>query len=457
MTVAQRVEHIRSSRWLARWPARADTIGVAQVAWPVVVSMLGYTAMGVVDTLFVGRLGTAQLAGTALATTASFLLGSFFLGSLRGVKVVSAQATGAEQHELARRVAWQGLWLASGAGLLIAGFGLLHSQVASLMGAGAESRPHLETYFVLRCLAMPLWFALTGVGEAFQGRGDTRTPMRLNLLANAINIALDSVLIFGFGPIPAMGVAGAGWATVAGFGVAGVVGVVVQRLELGRPVAPDRQVIAQVLRVGLPIGVRFLLDVAGWVLLTAVVARVGEVQVAASQVAIRVISVSFLPGYGLSEAATILVGQAVGAGDRDRADRGFFAALQLAVGLMGAWAVVFWLLPEPLVGLFSDDPEVVAIGCGLLGLAAIFQVVDAVAMVGMGALGGTGDTRYVMVVSIIGTWLVLVPLGWWLALSEGLGARGVWIAITAEISVRAVLTVGRYLGGRWQAAVVVRR
>ena len=384
---------------------------MTSVAWPVVVSMLSYTAMGVTDTLFVGRLGTAQLAGTALAATGIILLCSFFLGALRGVKVLAAQATGAGQHALAVASGWQGLWMALVGGGLVALFGLEAEGVAALLGGSAEVQKHTATYFAIRCLAAPAWFALTALGECFQGVGDTRTPMRYTLLANGLNVVLTAMMVPGFGPIPAMGVAGAALATAIAFNVAALGQLWRFRRRFGAVGRLDMVLMGRLLDVGTPVGVRWVVDIAGWALLATMLARIGEAEVAANQVAIRVVSVSFLPGYGVGEAACILVGQYVGARDEVAARRAFVSSLVLCCSLMGACAAVFWLFPELIIGWFSTDPEVLRIGAELLFWAAIFQLGDAVAMVGMGALNGTGDTRFVMFISIAGSWLALVPLG----------------------------------------------
>jgi len=417
--------------------------------------MLSYTAMGVTDTLFVGQLGTAELAGTALAATGIILLCSFFLGALRGVKVLAAQATGAGRHAMAVSAGWQGLWLALLGGGAVALFGLEAARVAALLGGPVEVQRHTATYFAIRCLATPAWFVLTALGECFQGVGDTRTPMRYTLLANGLNVVLTAIMVPGLGPVPAMGVAGAALATAIAFNVAALGQLWRFHQRFGAVGPLNRELMRQLLAVGAPVGVRWVVDIAGWALLTTMLARLGKAEVAANQVAIRVVSVSFLPGYGIGEAACILVGQYVGARDEAAARRAFWSSLLLCSGLMGACAVVFWLMPEMIIGWFSSDPEVLRIGARLLFWAAIFQLGDAVAMVGMGALNGTGDTRFVMFLSIAGSWCVLVPLGWIFGTWYGMGAAGVWLAVTAEIAVRAVLVTVRWQGGRWRDKVVV--
>jgi MATE family multidrug resistance protein len=280
--------------------------------------------------------------------------------------------------------------------------------------------------------------------------------MRCNLAANGLNIALTPVLVQGWGPFEGHGVAGAALATVISFTFGAFLLWIPFRQLFGRVAGLSRRSMRGIVQVGYAIGVRFLMDIGGWALLTAMLSRLGESEVAATLVAVRVISISFMPGYGISEATSIVVGQYIGAADEASALRAFRSSLWLSCVTMGIFALAFWLLPETIMGWFSDDSEVVRIGSNLLLLAALFQLVDAVAMSAIGALNGAGDTGFVMIASVAGTWLLMVPLGWWLGIEQGMGARGVWIALTAEISLRAVLTWGRWRSGAWRSKAVIQ-
>ncbi len=419
---------------------------VVRLAWPIVVSMLSYTAMGVTDTMFVGWVGKTELAAVGLATIAIFLVNSFFLGVLNGVKVVSAQATGASDPATARSAAWQGALLAIPFGVFVIFLGELHEPIFRLMGGTPEVRSLASDYFRMRVYASPFWYIFMAICNALQGTGDTRTPMFVNLVANGLNIALDPLLIFGIGPFPEMGVTGAALATVlacAG-GMIAVIPLFIRKN--GFEPRPDRRVMKPVLGLGLPIGVRFLLEVAGWSFFTALLARIGEDDLAANQIAINIIKLSFLPGYAISEAACILTGKHTGARNPEGIRDAFHASLKVAVAVMAFFGVLFWLVPDLFLTCFQDDPAVLAIGRDLLLVAALFQIFDAVAMVGVGALNGVGDTRFTMVATVLATWLVLVPLTYLLGMVSGLGAFGAWLALTAEITVLAAVLLVRFYG-----------
>lgn len=443
-------------------PADAQTIGddwstgsvreVATLAWPIVVGMLSYTAMGVADTLFVGWLGKAELTAVGLATAAVWMVNALLTGSLQGVRIVASQRVGAQDAEGALASAWHGLALAVPAGVVIALLSLWSGPVFSLLGGSPEVQAMALQYFQIRALGAPLWYAFTALCCYFQGVGDTRTPMKMNLLANGANIALDVVLIFGVGPFGGFGVAGAAIATAIAQGMALVgAAAVFLRLHGARPVwrAGTSEAL---LRLGLPIGVQHTLEISGFAVFTAILASIGEDAVAAHMIAMNIVSVSFLPGHGVGEAAGVMVGQAVGAGRRALAERATRSALLLNMGIMGLMAVAFIAAPTPLITLFQRDPEVVRITTTLLIAAAIFQIFDAITMTYAGALSGAGDTRYTMIVSILGAWLIMVPLTWLLGVHMGLGALGGWIAFIVELMVIAAANGWRWRSGAWASA-----
>lgn len=422
---------------------------VALLAWPITLSMLSHTVMGLVDVLYVAWLGTAALAAVGLATTAVFLVQSFGMGMAGAVKVVVSHRVGAGDEEGVRRLWWQGLWMAIGLGLVTACTVPVWRPLLLALADDREVTSLVAAYFDVRVLGTPLLLVHLALSAWFQGQGDTRTPMIATLLCNVVNVVLDPLLIYGAGPVPALGVAGAAWATVAGFVPAVLWLVWSARGAIGVRVAPVREDLAMVWHLGLPISTRYVLDVGSYVLLSAMLARVGAVDLAAHVVAVRIMSVSFMPGYAIGEAAAVLVGQALGAGSSARARSAWWAGCRLSMGVMAGCATVFWLVPGPLVAVFGAEPAVAGLAMELLAVAAVFQVLDAVAMTSLSALNGAGDTRFAMVASVLGTWLVKLPAAWWLAVGLGWGAWGAWIALTLEVAAVSVLAVWRLNGERW--------
>ena len=169
---------------------------------------------------------------------------------------------------------------------------------------------------------------------------------------------------------------------------------------------------------------------------------------AAHQIAFKIIGISFIPGYGMSEAASVLAGQFYGADRSDLIRRSYLNAMLLAVLMMGAWGIVFWTIPETLIELFQGEPAVMVLGAQLLAIAAVFQVFDAVVMTTFGALNGVGDTRFSTVALVMASWFVLVPGAWFFAVGLGMGVAGAWIGITVEIFVLMIAAL-------WRAARVL--
>lgn len=427
---------------------------VASLSWPIVISMLSFTAMELADTLFVGWLGTAELAAVGLATTATFLINGFFMGTLQGVSVVASQASGSDNKERALQSASAGVLLAIPFGLAVVGLSLLDVWIFQALGGEAHVQAMAREYFGIRALGAGLWYVSLALCNYYQGVGDTRTPMKINILANAINIVLDPILIFGLGPIPAIGVQGAAIATVIAQGV-GLVAVLwhfARHSGLLRRV--PMEVVRSIGRLGLPMGVHYVLGIGGFTLFTALLARLGTVEFAAHQIALKVVSVSFLPGKGIGQAATILAGQHVGARHYSEVARSYQAALVLTWLLMGLFGVSFVLFHESIVGVFTSDGATIALAGKLLIVAAIFQLFDATVIVTAGTLNGAGDTRFTMFAGIAGSWFLLVPFAYLFAYVMGMGAVGAWMALVVEMAVVAGVLALRFQREGWRRALV---
>ncbi|MCO4746159.1 MAG: MATE family efflux transporter [Proteobacteria bacterium] len=424
---------------------------VLHLAWPVIVQMLSYQLMTTADTIFVSRLGTAELAAVGLALPIVFLFRSFGHGLLGGVRVLTSQRHGAGDLIGARRAGWQGLWIGAVMALpalAAAGFG---EQMFAFISAPAEMAELGSGYLRVLMLGAPFTFAVWATSFWFQGTGDTRTPMLASLLGNALNIALDPVLIWGMGPFPAMGVEGAAMATV--LSQCAMVVVLVWRWHAASPgVEPWRLVRADVLevwRLGSPLAFMELLDLGAFAAFTAILTSAGEVHLATHIVVIRIASLSFLPGHALASATGVLVGQAVGAGRREAVAEAIRSGLMLTVGVMTAMGVVFLVTPGPLIQVFGVEAEVEALARRVLVVAAAFQLFDGIVMVLYQSLTGAGDTRFVLVAGVAGAWLAKVPLAWFFALPMGYGVVGAWGGFTAELILVALVLGWRVRQSAW--------
>jgi len=407
--------------------------------------MLSYTLMGLADTLMVARLGTSAVAGVGIASTGYFAIVCFGMGLLNGVRVVVAQATGAQVPARARAAAHLGLMIAVVLGLVVLAMLPLVGPIMHLMGGGGVVAAIGSSYLSVRLFdVIPAFISIACFGW-FEGKGETRVPMVVRIGANVVNVALDYVFIFGLGPIPAMGPVGAAYATVIALSLQGSIALALlwSRTNTGeRRFSLDG--LGELVRIGGPMGVQWALEVQSWAIFAALVARMGEAHLAAHTIVVRICSVSFLPGHAIGDATSILTGQAAGAGDRQAAHRAANSAMYVAVAIMGVMGVVFYLVPELLFGMFRAEPDVVAVGIDLMLWAAAFQLFDAVLMTRTGALNGVGDTRYVMVASVGMAWFQLLPVAWCLCNGLGYGAPGAWAALTLEI-----LLLSAVMSARW--------
>jgi MATE family multidrug resistance protein len=388
-----------------------------------------------------------------LAVTFGFLVRAFGLGLLSGVRIATAQATGAGRDARVARLGWQALWLAGGLGLAALPFAALAPAVLARVGSSAEVVGLASSYLRVTLGGAALTFALYGLSAWFQGRGDTRTPMFANVASNTVNLALTPALAYGWLGLPALGIAGAALATVLGTAV----GVGILLVPLWRSSGPgrrglDRDALGAIWALGWPLGLAFVLDVGAYAVFAAVLGAVGDAHLAAHVVVVRVLSVSFLPGHAIAEATGVLVGQAVGAGRPAAAWQAIGAGARVATALMAACGLGFWIAPEWVLAPFGVDPEVARIGAGLLLVAGGFQVFDAIAMVLSQSLSGAGDTRFVTVTTTLASWFVKLPLGYALAMPLGLGAMGAWLGITAEVVLLSAVLVARARSARWLPA-----
>ncbi len=406
---------------------------LVRAAWPIAVSMLSYGVMTLVDTLFVGRLGAPALAGVGLGGVSAFFVLCFGFGALRGVKVLTSQALGAGRRELARTWLTAGLGLAVVFGLGSLGLGLV---VASQLHRVADSAASAEAgavYLSIRILAAPIGMGYVLLREHRYGLSDTRSPMVASLVANVVNIALDATLIIGL----EWGVAGAAASTVVAQTIELTILFALGRRDLGLA-WPTRAQVAELWRVGWPTGVQFQLELGSFAMLTAIIAAMGDVQLAAHQIALQVLHFSFLPTVALAEAGGMLAGQAVGAGRLRLVRRVARYALWGAVAYTGLCTLALVVGGGLIASAFTDEPELYATTVSLLRVAALFQIADGAAITGRGVLRGVGDVKFPAVMGILVAWVCTPPTAWLLGHVAGLGALGGWIGLSVEITLAAI-------------------
>ncbi len=419
---------------------------LVRLAWPTTVSMLSFSVMTLVDTLFVGRLGARELAAVSLGGVLSFTLICFGFGVLRSTKLSVSQSVGAGRSADVPAITTGAVWLALGLGVLTIALGRLAVGHVAALGPDPVSGAWAADYLSIRNLGAPLFLVAVALRESSYGTGNARRPMVATLWANGSNVALDALFIFGFG----WGVNGAAWATVGACLIEALVLLATAPDgTLGRA-TPRLRELSRLIRFGIPLGLQFLLEVGSFAVLVVLLARTSERELAAHQIAMQLVHFSFLPALALGEAASILTGQAVGANQDVLVRRLARIAFSMASVYAGVCAVVFVLGASFMPSWFSPDPEVQAIARQLLYIAAAFQLADAANVVARCVLRGTGDVRYPAILAVSIAWVLTPTSTWYLGIHLGFGAVGAWLGLCAEIMLGAGLLWWRLERGGWQ-------
>ncbi|MBI2264089.1 MAG: MATE family efflux transporter [Armatimonadetes bacterium] len=435
---------------------------VWDLATPAVAEYVLMMVTGIVETALVGRLGASAIAVLGLSMQFYWFISVLFVAiGVGGVALIS-RSVGEGDLEDARTVAEHAFLAASLFGLLIACLFYFQAEnLLAMMGAAPDVVATGKQY--LRTLSSALLFmGVFLVGNAiFRAWGDTRTPMKITLVANSLHMILAILLIFGYFGSPRLGVQGSAVASLVSKILGGTVVFWLLfrqggKARLGGLLRLRTRVFLRLFHIAGPaLGEQFCLS-SGHLFYAALVSRLGTVSFAAHQVAIRAESFSFMPAMGFSAAAATLVGQNLGARKPETAEKSAMEATWGAIWVMTSLGAVFFFFPHLVVRLFTSEAEVVRLGSQCLRIVAVAQPLEAVLFVLLGALRGAGDTRASFLISTVGVWLLRVPATLFLVSAARLGVTGAWYAMVADITVRGLLAFWRFRGGRWKEVEVKR-
>ncbi|MEW9807330.1 MATE family efflux transporter [Mesorhizobium sp. ZMM04-5] len=441
-------------------PWRGEIRAMLQLAWPMVLTNLGQTAMTATDVLMMGRLGPDALAAGSLGANLYFMPMIFGLGLMTAASPMIATELGRKRHSVrdVRRTVRQGLWLSVMVSIPIWLF-LWHTE-AILVAMGQE--PRLATLAGSYVRAM-MWASMPFYGylvlrSFISALERPRWALIIVFGAVGFNVLANWCLMFGNLGFPALGLPGSGWATTLSslLMFAGMAAVVMferrfRRYRLfGRFWRPDWPRLKAFLKLGMPIAALLLFEVSIFNASSFLMGLISAASIAAYAIAIQLASLSFMVPLGLAQAVTVRVGRAHGAGDLDAVTRAGWTAYAMGVGFMALMATAMILLPYQLISAFIDldapaNAEVVGLAVGFLAMAGLFQVVDGAQAVAGGMLRGLHDTTVPMIYALIGYWGVGLPLGIALAFPGGLEGTGIWIGLSVGLAVVAVLMLVRWL------------
>lgn len=431
--------------------------GLGLLAIPMMLEMGMEAIFAVVDIAFVSRLGTNAVAAVGLTEALITVLYAVAVGLGMGVTAMVSRRIGEKDAVAAAYVTGQAIWVGAVLACAIGVSGIvLADDLLRMMGASdaviAEGSGF--TAVLLGGSASILYLFL--LNAAFRGAGDAPVALRSLTLANACNLVLDPCFIFGLGPFPEMGVTGAAVATTIGRGIgctylfyylfAGK-----GRLAFGvRNLALSPSLIARLIKISIGGIGQFLIATSSWIIVIRIIAMFGSAPVAAYTIAIRMIEFVFLPAWGLGNAAATMVGQNLGAARPDRAEAATWTAARYNAIFMTVLGGLFFAFAPQIVGLFSDDPEILRYGVNCLRILGLGYPMYAVGMIITQALNGAGDTRTPSLLNLVAFWMTQIPLAWFLASPMSLGPNGVFWAIVVSESLLTVMGVLVFRRGAWR-------
>ncbi len=408
-------------------------------------------AMGVADTIMVGRLGPEAIGAVALGNMVFHTIGLLVIGILLGLDTLIAQAFGAKNIDDANHSFRQGLWLA----IFIAPILLLAMWAAlpTLKLLGLEAKVYDLTQPFGRVLALsilPIAF-YTVQRRYLQALHLVQPVMYALVSANLVNLAFNYALIHGHFGFPALGVEGSAWSTVcARIYLAGFLYVYLRRREAKRNTGllhwerPDKTRLKALFRLGLPAAGHIFLEVAGFAAITAMAGSFPAILLAAHEITLNHASLTYMVPLGISSAAAVRVGNAIGAAQPLRARAAGNAAILTGLSFMVFSAITMFAAPRLILAIYTNNAAVIAAAVPLLFWAAAFQIFDGLQSVATGALRGAGDTHTAFNANLAGYWLIGLPIGGWLCFREGFGVAGLWIGVTLGLATVALILVVRW-------------
>ncbi len=431
------------------------------LAIPMILEMAMESVFAIVDIFFVSGLGTDAVATVGLTEAVITLLYAIAIGLSMGATAMVARRIGEKDPAAASIAAGQVLCLGAFVSIVVGLIGIFFAQeILQLMGAELSVIATGENYTRLMfgaCFTIVFLFLINAI---FRGAGDATIAMRALWLANGINIVLDPCLIYGIGPFPELGVTGAAVATNIGRSAGVIYGLYFLLSKHGRiqvhlaEMSLRLNIIWSLIRISVGGIAQFLVATASWVFLMQIVSGFGSQAVAGYTIAVRIVMFSILPAWGLSNATATLVGQNLGAGIADRAEKTVWKIAQYNASYMAMAALLILLFDSQIVGFFSDDEEVLRFAMQCLQIFAYGYVGWGFGMAVIQAFNGAGDTMTPTYINVVCFWVVQVPLAYCLALTLGLGPVGVFWAVFVADNLTCVAGVLVFRRGRWKARTV---
>ncbi len=422
------------------------------LAFPVVLSQIGQVTVFLVDNMMVGHVGTAELAASSFANNI-FMLGMYLgMGITYGLTPLVGREFGNGNLQKTTELLKNGIFAHLSSGFILALVMMAIYFFLPLMGQTSEVVARAKPYYLWLCYSFLPFILFYSFKQFFEGIGNTRIAMAITLAANIINIVVNYVLIFGKFGFPALGLVGAGIGTfVARLSMPLLFIIYVagkarynRYFKLAYTKALKVKEVLVVLKLGIPIGSQIMVEVMAFGLGAIMMGWLGEIPLAAHQVAIGLASFTYMVSFGVSSATTIRVSHQVGRNDYGSVKKAAYASTHLVLFFMSVMAALFVVLRNQLPLLFTNDPNVISIASGLLIIAALFQVFDGLQVVMLGALRGMSDVKLPMVFAFISYILIGIPLSYAFAFPLGVGPKGIWLGFLFGLGIAGFMFYFRF-------------
>jgi putative MATE family efflux protein len=424
---------------------------------PAVLEMIMESIFVIVDIFFVSKLGADAVATVGLTESLITIVYAISFGLATATTSMVSRRIGEKNPDKASQTAFQAILTGMVVSLIIGIPGAIYAgDLLDLMGASSAITSHMSGYASIMLGGNTVIMLLFIINAIFRSAGDAVIAMRVLWVGNIINILLDPCLIFGLGPFPELGIAGAAVATTTGRGIAVLYQFYLlffgrKRIQLSiQHFVVNFKIIARLIRLSLGSIGQNLIGTSSWIALVRIISIFGSEIVAGYTIAIRIINFILLPSWGISNAASTLVGQNLGAKKPERAERAVMITGWINMILLGIVGLVLVILPAPFIKLFIQDPSVLDAGIKCLRIVSIGFIAYGFGMVLVNSFNGAGDTTTPLKINVFAYWIIEIPLAWLLAIKSGFNEEGVFWAIVIAESLMTIIAYLVFRRGKWK-------
>lgn len=448
---------------------RQQFLLTAQLSMPAIMAQLSTIVMDYIDASMVGSLGANEEASVGLVATTWWLFTGISTAFVTGFSVQVAHKIGANKQVEARNIARQAITACLIYGLCFSAFGIgISSFLPVWLGGNADIAPLSSAYFFTLSSCLPILVIYLLVGGMLRWSGNMRIPSMLDILMCVLDVTFNFLLIFPTREIVVLGhsfvMPGAGLG-VKGAALGSAMSIVIvcsmivcylvfrsndlKLIKERGSFIPTKQCLMKAFNISLPIGIQQFVMSSAQIFITIIIAPLGNVSIAAHSLAITAESLCYMPGYGIADAATSVVGQSLGAGRRNLARRFAYISIFMGMTVMGVLAVLMFIASETMMSMMTNVQSVIDLGSSVLRIEAFAEPLFAVALVSYGAFVGAGDTRVPCWMNNLSMWAVRLTMAWTLINVFNMGLKGMWIAMAIELCFRGTIFFFRMSRGKW--------